>query len=57
MGICCMAQGTQTGALWQPRVGEEGGGREVKAGEAREVEVSIPMADSCWWLAETNTIL
>ena len=26
MGICCMTQGTQTGALYQPR-GVEGGGR------------------------------
>ena len=53
MGICCIAQGTQTGALWQPRVAEEGGRQEVEEGE----DMSIPMADSCWWLAETNTIL
>ena len=42
VGICCMTQGTQTGAPWQPRgVGE--GGREVpKRGDIR-----IPMAASC----------
>ena len=43
-GICCMAQETQTGALYQPRgVGLEGDGREVEKGG----EIYIPMADSC----------
>ena len=42
--ICCMAQETQTGALYQPR-GVEWGGRwgEVQTGG----DISIPMADSC----------
>ena len=44
MGICCMAQETQTGALYQPRgVGWEGDGREFLKGE----DMCIPMADSC----------
>ena len=43
MEICCMSQGTQTGALYQPRKVRwegrwEGGG------------IYIPMADSCWGL-------
>ena len=33
MGICCMAQETQTGTLYQPRrVDGEGDGREVQKG-------------------------
>ena len=33
MGICCVSQGTQTGALYQPRgVDREGDGREVHEG-------------------------
>ena len=44
MGICCMAQETQTGALYQPRgVGWGGDGREVQKGG----DICIPMADSC----------
>ena len=31
----------------------EGGGREVQEGR----DIGIPMPDSCWCLAETNTIL
>ena len=46
MGICCMAQETQTGALYQPR-GEGWGGEE----DGREVQkgwdICIPMADLC----------
>ena len=43
MGICCMAQGTQTGALYQPTgVGWEGDGREVQ----KEGDMGVPMADS-----------
>ena len=49
-----MSQGTQTGALYQPRgVGGEGDGREVQEGG----DICIPVADSCWCMAETNTIL
>ena len=42
MGICCMAQGSQTGTLYQPR-GVEWGGRwgEVQKGG----DICIPMAD------------
>ena len=44
MGICCIAQETQTGALHQPRgVGWEGNGREDQEGG----DICIPMADSC----------
>ena len=54
MGICCVSQGAQTGALWQPRgVGWGGGGREGQEGG----DICTPMADSCWCMAETNTIL
>ena len=55
MGICCVTQGTQLSALWQPRfVGDgEGGGREVQEGG----DICIPVADSCWYMAETSTIL
>ena len=41
MGICCMAQETQTG---------EGDGREFQNGG----DVFIPMADSCWGLTENS---
>ena len=43
-GICCMAQETQTGALYHPRgVDGEGDGREVQKGG----DICIPTADSC----------
>ena len=43
MGICRMAQETQTGALYQPRgVGWGGRWEFQKAGD-----ICIPMADSC----------
>ena len=43
MGICCMCQGTQTVALYQPRgVDGQGDGREVQEGG----NISTPMADS-----------
>ena len=43
MGICCMAQETQTGALYQPRgVAGEGDGREPQKGG----DICTPMADS-----------
>ena len=57
MGICCMAQETQTGALYQPRgVGWEGRcGRGVKKGGGIYIYVCIyvymyiytPYTDSC----------
>ena len=44
MGICCMAQETQTGALYQPWGWDgEGDGREAQRGG----DVCTPMADSC----------
>ena len=54
MGICCMAQETQTGALYQPRgVGWGGWWEEVQKGG----DICIPMADSCRGLTENNKIL
>ena len=58
MGICCIAQETQTGALYQPkRVGWggkwEGDGKEVQKGG----DICISMADSCSDLTENNKIL
>ena len=44
-------KGLKSGALWQPR--GAGGGREVQKGGG----IRIPMADSCWYMAETYTIL
>ena len=47
MGICCMAQETQTRALYQSRgVDGVGDGREVQ----KRGDICIPMADSCWGL-------
>ena len=43
MGICCMAQEAQTGALYQPRGLGWGGRWEVQKGG----DICIPMADSC----------
>jgi len=43
MGICCMTQETQTGALYQPRGVGWGDGWEVQKGG----DMCIPMADSC----------
>ena len=44
MGICCMAQETQTGALYQSREDDGvGDGREFQKGG----DICIPMADSC----------
>ena len=54
MGICCMAQETQTGALNQSRgVGWEGGGREGQKGG----DICTPMVDSCRVLTENSKIL
>ena len=42
MGICCIAQEPQTGALYQSRgVGWEGNGRALQKGG----DVCLPMAD------------
>ena len=49
MGIYCMIQGTQTRVLGQPR-GLGWGGREVQEGG----DICIPMANSCWYMAETT---
>ena len=44
MGICCMAQETETGVCVNPERGDgEGDGREVQNGG----DMCIPMADSC----------
>ena len=42
MGICCIAQETQTGALYQPREVGWGGRWEGQGGD-----ICIPKADSC----------
>ena len=44
MGICCMAQESQTGAPCQPR-GVRWGGRWEK--DSKGGDICIPMADSC----------
>ena len=44
MGICCMTQGTQTGALRQAE-GQGGEGDERKVQEGGDM--GVPMADSC----------
>ena len=47
-------QGDHPSALWQPR-GVDGVG---DAGVAQEGgDMCIPVADSCWYMVETNTIL
>ena len=51
MGICCMAQETQTGALYQTR------GVRWEGGSKGRGYIYIPMADSCWGLIENNKIL
>ena len=44
MGICCISQETQTGALYQPKGWSgEADGREFQKGGA----IRIPMADPC----------
>ena len=44
MGICCMAQETQTGYCINLEVWDgDGDGREVQKGE----DICIPMTDSC----------
>ena len=54
VGICCIAQGTQTGALWQVEGwDEEGDRRKVQEGG----DMGVPVADSCWCLTENHKIL
>ena len=43
MRICCMAQETQTGALYQPRGVGWGGRWAVQKGG----DICVPTADSC----------
>ena len=44
----------KSSAVWQPKgVGWVWGGREVQEGG----DIHIPVTDSCWYMAETNTIL
>ena len=51
MGMCCMAQETQRGALCQLRgVGWGGRWEEVQKGK----DVCVPMADSCRGFTESN---
>ena len=51
MGIWCMAQETQIGALYQPGgVGWEGRWEGGSKGRG----IGIPMADSCWGLTKTT---
>ena len=44
MGICCMTQGTQTGALYQPKRVRRGGRWE---GAQEGGDICIPMTESC----------
>ena len=48
--ICCMTQGTQTEALYQPR--GVGDGREAQEGG----DICMPMADPCCYMAETRIL-
>ena len=54
MEICCMSEGIQTGALYQPR-GVDGveDGRDGQEGG----DICIPMADFWWGLTGNNKIL
>jgi len=47
-----VTQGAQPNVLWQPRRVVKDG-TEVQEGE----DIYIPVADSCWCKAETNTTL
>ena len=44
MGICCVSQETQTGALYQPRGVRRGGTWEEGSNGG---DICIPMAGSC----------
>ena len=55
MRSCCITQGSESSVtLWQPRGmdGREVGGRFKEGGN-----VYILMADSCWYMTETNITL
>ena len=53
-GIRCVTQGAQLSALWQ----HGGRGRSRSGREAREGgDPCIPVADSCWCVAETSATL
>ena len=52
--ICCMAQETQVGVLYQS-TGVGWGGRWEGGSKGRDI--CIPMADSHWGLTENNKIL
>ena len=54
MGNGCIMQVAQPVALWQPR-GLGLGGRWEEGLRGRDI--CVPMADSCWCMAETNTVL
>ena len=54
LGICCVAQETQTGTLYQPRGVGWGGRRE---GGSEGGAIYVPMADSCRGLTENSKIL
>ena len=54
MGIFCVTQGAQTGALRQAEGwGGEGDGKEVRDG----VNMGVPVADSCRYMTENHKIL
>ena len=55
VGICYMMQGAQFSVLWQPR--RVGWGGRWEEGSRGRRHIYIPMADSCWCMAETNTTL
>ena len=54
VGIWYMTPEAQIGVLWLPR-GVGWGGRWE--GGPQGGDICIPMTDSCWYMAETNTIL
>ena len=47
--------GLKSGALWQARGMEWGW--EVEWRLKREGNIHVPVADSCWYMAETSTVL
>ena len=54
MGVCCMSQGTQTGALQQVEGwGGEGDGRDVWEWG----DMGVDMPDSYWYMTENHKIL
>ena len=52
MGICCMAQETQTGVCINLEEWDGGDGKEVQKGG----DICIPVANSCWGLTENSKI-